>query len=79
MEDMFGFSRNSKNSGPEHIAAERTNTPLSSDVTLMMAQELPLLDSKDRVRVYQILEEYDGPTITRQEDLPEEIKTLMDL
>lgn len=74
---MFGLFK--KKEPAPHIAAERTNTPLSSAMTLMMAQELPLLDSKDRVRVYEILENYDGPTITSQEELPLEIRELMDL
>lgn len=74
---MFGFKK--QKAAPVHTAAEQTNTPLSNQLTMMMAQELPLLDSKDRVRIYEILEAYDGPTITRQEDLPDEIKRLMDL
>ncbi|WP_047241243.1 hypothetical protein [Corynebacterium epidermidicanis] len=74
---MFGFKK--RKAAPGHLAAEQTNTPLSNAVTMMMAQELPLLDSADRVRVYQILEEYDGPTIMTQEDLPAEIKQIMDL
>ena len=48
----------------------------------MLAQELPLLDSVDRGRVYEILREYQeagGETITTQEDLPTEIRDLMDL
>ncbi|MDU0479691.1 hypothetical protein QVA66_10645 [Staphylococcus chromogenes] len=74
---MFGFKK--RKTATVHTAAEQTNTPLSNELTMMMAQELPLLDSKDRVRVYEILKEYQGPTITRQEDLPDEIKALMDL
>ena len=74
---MFGLFK--KKEPASHIAAERTNTPLNNAMTLMMAQELPLLDSKDRVRVYEILENYDGPTITSQEELPQEIRDLMDL
>lgn len=74
---MFGFKK--RPATPVHTAAEQTNTPLSNQLTMMMAQELPMLDSQDRVRVYKILTAYDGPTITRQEDLPDEIKKLMDL
>lgn len=74
---MFGFLK--KNSATEHTAAEMTTTPLSNELTMMLAQELPLLDSASRVRVYEILEGYDGPTITRQEDLPTEIRDLLDL
>ena len=46
---------------------------------LVREQELPLLDSVSRTRVYRLLEEYDGPTITSQEELPQEIRDLMDL
>lgn len=74
---MFGFMK--KKTATEHTAAAMTNTPLSNELTMMLAQELPLLDSKDRVRVYEILDSYDGPTITRQEDLPKEIKDILDL
>lgn len=56
-----------------------TNTPLSNELTMMLAQELPLLDSADRVRVYEILENYDGPTITEQDQLPKEIRDILDL
>jgi hypothetical protein len=48
-------------------------------MTRLVAQELPLLDSVSRTRVYRLLEEYDGPTITSQEELPQEIRDLMDL
>ncbi|MEJ5927833.1 hypothetical protein WG915_04275 [Corynebacterium sp. H128] len=74
---MFGFMK--KKAATDHTAAALTNTPLSNELTMMLAQELPLLDSKDRVRVYEILESYEGPTITRQEDLPQEIKGMLDL
>ncbi|QMV84396.1 hypothetical protein HW450_08435 [Corynebacterium hindlerae] len=74
---MFGFLK--KKAPTEHTAATMTNTPLSNELTMMLAQELPLLDSQDRVRVYEILENYDGPTITTQDDLPTEIKDLLDL
>ncbi|WP_295626239.1 hypothetical protein [uncultured Corynebacterium sp.] len=75
---MFGFPWKKKQP-PTYIAVERTDTPLSSEMTRMIAQELPLLDSASRTRVYKILEEYDGPTITSQEELPDEIRELMDL
>ena len=35
--------------------------------------------SVSRTRVYRLLEEYGGPTITSQEGLPQEIRDLMDL
>ncbi|MFP7365154.1 hypothetical protein SFC07_05165 [Corynebacterium callunae] len=62
-----------------HIAAERTNLPLDDFMTRLMAQEIPFLDSTSRSVVYRILREYDGPTITSQEELPAEIRELMDL
>ncbi|AYJ33323.1 hypothetical protein CJ204_05925 [Corynebacterium xerosis] len=75
---MFGFLRKKKKD-PVYIAAEHTDTPMSSEMTRLVAQELPLLDSVSRTRVYRLLEEYDGPTITSQEELPQEIRDLMDL
>ncbi|ADK27898.1 hypothetical protein LJU02_00575 [Corynebacterium pseudotuberculosis] len=74
---MFGFLK--KKTVETHIAAERTNTPMDSRMTLLMAEEIPMLDSASRVRIYQILEEYDGPQITSQEELPQEIRDMMDL
>ncbi|KPH78574.1 hypothetical protein AFK72_00705 [Corynebacterium ulcerans] len=75
---MFGFLKKKK-AVETHTAAEQTNTPLDSRMTLLMAEEIPMLDSASRVRVYQILEEYDGPQITSQEELPQEIRDMMDL
>ena len=75
---MFGFLRKKKKD-PVYIAEEHTDTPMSSEMTRLVAQELPLLDSVSRTRVYRLLEEYDGPTITSQEELPQEIRDLMDL
>lgn len=73
---MFGFKQTKR---APHLAAELTSVPLSPEMTLMMAQELPLLDSHSRLRVYEILREYQGPTIDSQEQLPTEIRDLMDL
>lgn len=78
MTSMFGFLKKKK-VVETHIAAEQTNTPMDSRMTLLMAEEIPMLDSASRVRVYQILEEYDGPQITSQEELPQEIRDMMDL
>ncbi|BDV24895.1 hypothetical protein KPHES18084_01440 [Corynebacterium ulcerans] len=78
MTSMFGFLKKKK-AVETHIAAEQTNTPMDSRMTLLMAEEIPMLDSASRVRVYQILEEYDGPQITSQEELPQEIRDMMDL
>lgn len=75
---MFGMFKK-KQAAPTHIAAERTNLPLDDFMTRLIAQELPLLDSVDRSRVYEMLREYDGPTITSQEELPAEIREIMDL
>ncbi len=75
---MFGMFKKKKEA-PTHIAAERTNLPLDDFMTRLIAQELPLLDSVDRSRVYEILRGYDGPTITSQEGLPAEMREIMDL
>lgn len=74
---MFGIFK--KKSEPGHIAAENTNTPMNQFMTRLVAEELPLLDSASRVRVYEILENYDGPQITTQEELPQEIRDMLDL
>ncbi len=60
-------------------ASTRTNLPLNEFMTRLMAQELPILDSTSRQRVRDILREYDGPTITEPEELPEEIRQIMEL
>lgn len=65
-----------------HLAAQATEAPLNDFMLRLMAQELPLLDSVDRGRVYELLREYQeagGETITSQEQLPTEIRDLMDL
>ena len=75
---MFGIFKK-KQDAPVHIAAERTHLPLDDFMTRLIAQELPLLDSVDRSRVYELLRLYDGPTLTSQEELPTEIREIMDL
>lgn len=77
--DMFKKQKKLDPKDETYIAAERTDVPLDGFMTRLMAEELPLLDSADRTRVYEILKAYDGPTITSQEELPEEIRRLMDL
>ncbi|MEJ5918846.1 MULTISPECIES: hypothetical protein [unclassified Corynebacterium] len=75
---MFGlFKKSKKSHSTFHEAAAHTDTPLSNEMTILMAQELPILDSASRIRVHEILREYDGPEITRQEDLPAEIKVML--
>ncbi|MBP3088342.1 hypothetical protein EML15_04165 [Corynebacterium sp. sy017] len=64
---------------PGHIAAEHTHTPMNQFMTRLIAQELPLLDSVSRLRVYEILDSYTGPQITSQEELPQEIREMLDL
>lgn len=61
------------------IAAEHTNLPLNDFMTRLMAEEIPMLDSASRGLVYKILREYEGPEITTQEELPTEIRDIMDL
>ena len=60
-------------------ASTRTNLPLNEFMTRLMAQELPILDSTSRQRVNDILRSYDGPEITSVEELPEEIRQIMEL
>lgn len=60
-------------------ASARTNLPLNEYMTRMMAQELPIMDSTTRRHVTQLLNEYEGPEITSIEELPEEIRKIMDL
>ena len=60
-------------------ASHRTSLPLNEYMTRMMAQELPIMDSSSRQRVNQILREYDGPEISSVEQLPKEIRDIMDL
>lgn len=74
---MFQLFKKKKEVG--HVAAENTNLPMNQHMTRLVAEELPLLDSASRVRVYEILEAYTGPTITTQEELPQEIRDLLDL
>ncbi|MCW5185438.1 hypothetical protein [Burkholderia cenocepacia] len=62
-----------------HEAAQRIDAPLSDWMVRVMAEEMPFVDSKDRTRIYEILREYDGPVISSQEELPAEIRTIMDL
>lgn len=83
------FGRRKKNQEPEnlntagvgerHVAAENTRLPLDADMTRLVAQELPVLDSADRVEVYRLLKAYEGPTITSQDQLPQQVREIMDL
>lgn len=78
---MFGFLKKKTASAADqpYLAAQHTNTPLDNHMTRLFAEELPMLDSAERAKVYRALEAYDGPTITSQEQLPEEIRQIMDL
>lgn len=60
-------------------ASHRTTLPLNEFMTRLMAQELPILDSTSRQRVNDILREYNGPEITSVEELPGEIRDIMEL
>ena len=62
-----------------HEAAQRVDVPLSDFMVRLMAEELPFVDSKGRTRIYEILREHDGPVISSQEELPAEIRSIMDL
>ena len=61
------------------LATEHTALPLDGFMARLIAEELPILDSASRGRVYEILREYEGPEITTQEELPDEIRDIMDL
>lgn len=61
------------------LATEFTDLPLDGFMTRLMAEEIPMLDSVSRGRVYAALRAYRGPQITSQEQLPAEIRELMDL
>ena len=61
------------------LATEHTALPLDGFMTRLIAEELPILDSASRTRVYEILREYEGPEITSQKELPKEIQDIMDL
>ena len=61
------------------LATEHTALPLDGFMTRLIAEELPILDSASRGRVYEILREYEGPEITTQEELPDEIRDILDL
>lgn len=74
-------TENDKRNGT-FIAAQHTELPLNDFMTRLMAEEIPMLDSASRGEVYRILREYAAagkPTITTQEELPEEIRNIMDL
>ncbi|MDK8846534.1 hypothetical protein QP888_08530 [Corynebacterium sp. MSK297] len=62
-----------------YIASQETNLPLDEFMTRLFAEELPMLDSTSRREVYRLLREYDGKTITSQDELPAPIRELMDL
>ncbi|QCB27458.1 hypothetical protein [Corynebacterium endometrii] len=64
------------------VATEFATAPFNDFMMRLMAEELPMLDSTSRRRVYDILREYQAsgqPQITSQEELPKEIRDIMDL
>ena len=62
-----------------NIASEHTNVPLSNQMVMLFAEELPMLDSMERAHVYRELEAYAGPEITSVDMLPARIREIMDL
>lgn len=62
-----------------HESAQRTNLPLNDLMVRMLAQELPMVDSTSQALVMRELKAYEGPTITSQEELPAQIRELLDL
>lgn len=79
MAGLFGFKKKQDPQRSPRLAAELTNTPMDNYMTRLLAEELPMVDSVSRRRVYEILESYEGPQITSQEELPAEIRELLDL
>lgn len=67
----------------EHYEATvAAQLPVSGFVLRLLAEELPMLDSTSRQQVMDILHEYHrsgGPVIETQEQLPAEIKEIMEL
>lgn len=53
--------------------------PLNHFMQQLMAQELPMQDSASRALILKILREYEGPQITSQEELPKEIREILEL
>ena len=88
-DDMFGKKKTRDSYDEEKdlregrfVAAEQTNLPLNDFMTRLLAQELPLLDSRERTEVYRLLREYSasgGQMITTQEELPGKIREILDL
>lgn len=88
-DDMFGKKKTRDSYDEEKdlregrfVAAEQTNLPLNDFMTRLLAQELPLLDSRERTEVYRLLREYSasgGQMITTQEELPAELREILDL
>ncbi|MDY5784832.1 MULTISPECIES: hypothetical protein [unclassified Corynebacterium] len=65
-----------------HEAAQRIDAPLSDFMARVFVEELPFLDSVSRTRVYELLREHKDagrPVISSQEELPAEIREIMDL
>ncbi|QPK79251.1 hypothetical protein G7Y31_00480 [Corynebacterium lizhenjunii] len=60
-------------------ATQYSTAPLSDFMTRLVAEEIPMLDSASRQRVHELLRAYDGPIIETQEQLPAQIRQLLDL
>lgn len=57
-------------------------SPLNHFMQQLMSQELPFVDSAGRARIAELLREHQEaglPVITSQEELPAEIREIMDL
>lgn len=77
---MFGFLRKKPSAEDQpHMAGEYATVPMNNRMVMLFAEELPMLDSTSRRRVNALLKEYDDPVIESVEDLPAEIRELMDL
>lgn len=76
---MFGFLRKKPSAaGQPHMAGEYTQVNMNNEMVMFFADELPMLDSTSRRRVNALLRDYDGPTIESFDDVPREIRDIMD-
>ena len=74
---MAGVKLKKKKPAPEYEHA--STLPVSEAVLRMLAQEMPFHPADERRFIMQTLENWDGPVIETQADLPASIRELMDL
>ena len=74
---MAGVKLFKKKPAPEYEHA--TSLPVSETVLRMLAQEMPFHPADERRFIMQTLENWSGPVIETQSELPAAIRELMDL